>query len=189
MVLERTTALVQTNKRFDQLAEHGRLITWEVDTHGQYTYVSDSVTTVLGYSPEELIGAKSLFDLNTLEDRGAFETALKGLFRQQQKFKDLENQIVTKSGDVIWVITSGVPILDDTGNLIGYQGNDLDITERKQVEVALEEQVTISKEMTLQAEHANQSKSEFLANMSHEIRTPMNGVIGMTSLLLDTKLD
>src|SRR6185369_2664750 len=32
-------------------------------------------------------------------------------------------------------------------------------------------------------------KSEFLANMSHEIRTPMNGVIGMTGLLLDTKLD
>lgn len=36
---------------------------------------------------------------------------------------------------------------------------------------------------------ATQAKSEFLANMSHEIRTPMNGVIGMTSLLRETKLD
>ncbi len=33
-----------------------------------------------------------------------------------------------------------------------------------------------------------QLKSEFLANMSHEIRTPMNGVLGMTDLLLDTRL-
>ena len=63
-------------------------------------------------------------------------------------------------------------------------GND----ETRKLLQVMQELVADLKEARYSAEAANRAKSEFLANMSHEIRTPMNGVIGMTCLLLDTKL-
>lgn len=43
-------------------------------------------------------------------------------------------------------------------------------------------------EAVKEAKKAAQAKSDFLATMSHEIRTPMNAIVGMTHLVMETKL-
>jgi len=62
--------------------------------------------------------------------------------------------------------------------------------QHKQRELALlvEDRTRDLEREKARAEEASRAKTEFLANMSHEIRTPMNAVLGMTSMLLGTRL-
>lgn len=132
-------ALRESEERFGQLAEHSRTITWEVDANGLYTYVSHTVTLVLGYVPKELVGKMHFYDLHPEAERDRFKAAAFELFAQKKSFRGFENQVEAKTGQFIWVSTNGVPMLDRDGNLIGYRGNDTDITERKQMQEAIRE--------------------------------------------------
>ncbi|MCX6157314.1 MAG: PAS domain S-box protein [Ignavibacteriae bacterium] len=123
-----------SEKRFETLAEHSRVITWEVDANGLYTYMSDVCRTVIGYNPEEIIGKKHFYDIHPEENREAFRAAAFAVFEKKVAFRDLENEIVTKNGEIIRVSTNGIPILDEGGNLKGYNGTDTDITKRKIME-------------------------------------------------------
>ena len=65
------------------------------------------------------------------------------------------------------------------GGVIGLR---VDITEMKEQALALRQALA-------RAEAANKAKSDFLANMSHEVRTPLNGVLGLASVLDQSRLE
>ena len=94
---------------------------------------------------------------------------------------DHEESAPAPDGGDAWMLTTKVPLRDDAGNVTGLVGIGRNITNRKRSEMEL----VAAKEA---ADSANRAKSDFLANMSHEIRTPMNAIIGMTELVLDTRL-
>lgn len=78
------------------------------------------------------------------------------------------------------------------GAIIQKQNVDASLREEKQKIEAMNQQLESAyqnaQELAVKAESATIAKSEFLANMSHEIRTPLNGIIGMTELLMHSRL-
>ncbi len=102
---------------------------------------------------------------------------------------------VQKSGRRVPAVMTVTALRDETGAVNGFLTLARDITERKDMEQALqseharlEESVRLLEVAKKTAEAANFAKSEFLANMSHEIRTPMNSVLGAAQLLREESL-
>ncbi len=165
-------ALRQSNERFRQVAETVADFIWEVDANGLYRYTSPSVEKILGYMPGELIGKMHFYDLFVPEVREELETAALKVFVAKQPFRAFSNPNISKEGRVVHLETSGVPILDETGNLVGYRGADTDVTERKRAE-----QKAYDAHRELLRMDRLSRMGELSASLSHELNQPLTAIL------------
>ena len=146
------------------------------DFEGRLVAVSPGWRSVLGYSPERLVGTPYL-QLVHKDDIDKTRAQLTTLMASGVETSNFEVRLRARDGSYRWILWNlrGDPAARRI-YAVGY-----DMSERRLVE----EELIHAREAALQA---SQEKSRFLANMSHEIRTPMNGILGMTSLLLSSPL-
>lgn len=143
---------------------------------GRIVYANLSATNLLGYSRDAFL------QMNISEIDPRITLAQWNEWVQILHKKDMvvfETYLRALSGQMMAV--------EMVLNRVNYQGANVyfafvrDATDRKKSE-ELERKIAVTRQ-------AAALKQQFLANMSHEIRTPMTGILGMTSLLLRTKLD
>jgi two-component system, sensor histidine kinase and response regulator len=151
---------------------------WDLNDTSR-AWFSPRLGEMLGYGADEL-QPDAVRDLMWPEDQQRTEAALQRHFETGEPY-DVLLQLPTRAGELRWFRARGRGERDESGKPVRFSGSLQDITQQRQAEAAR----IAAKEAEAAASRA---KGNFLANMSHEIRTPMNGVIGMTELLLDTKL-
>ena len=123
--------------RYEELARQSKTFIWEVDPKGRYLYVSDNVKDVIGFSKEELI-KKRVFDIHPEKGKKDFKKEVLGILKNKESISGMENPIMHKNGKVVWVLSAGLPVLDNKGNLIKYRGTDTDISKIKEIEKELQ---------------------------------------------------
>jgi PAS domain S-box-containing protein len=165
-------ALRESEERFRSLAESTSDWIWEVDSDGRYTFVGSRIEMLLGYTPEEVIGKKP-FELMPQQEAERVETIFYEIMASKKPFSFLENVNRHKDGSRVVLESSGVPILDASGNLLGYRGIDHDVTHKR----ALEAQA-------IRARHLA-SIGELAAGVAHEINNPITGIINYAQILAD----
>ena len=165
--------------RLIQAAEQSRSISWDVDADGLFTFVSPVSEAVWGYRPDELVGKKHFYDLHPAEGRDTFKKDAFEIFRRMEDFRNMVNPMQTKDGSLVWVSTSGIPLLNKDRTLRGYRGSDIDITDRKRAEDEKE---------ILESQNRQLQKSESLGRMAgsiaHHFNNKLGAVIGNLELAL-----
>lgn len=115
---------------------------WEIDSAGRYTYCSENVENVLGYTPGEMIG-KTPFDFMDSNDAERISQVFQQIVSQKKSAINLESWHLHKTGRRVCLLTNGSPILNENGDVLGYRGVDRDITDRKKSELELKEAYSI----------------------------------------------
>lgn len=131
-------ALIESERRFKDISCSMADFIWETDMDAAYTYCSGNVEDVTGYSADELMG-KTPFDFMHPDDAERAREAFNEAILRKQPIKDIEIRSIKKDGKVTWLLTSGVPIIEESGAVKGYRGVAKDITDRKRVERVLRE--------------------------------------------------
>lgn len=160
-------------RKWEQLFEHAG---WAVATiHAGTTaleLVNPAFARMHGYDVTELTG-RSLMDLVAPESRQGLSELT---HRAEEECRVYESVHLRKDGTAFPVLTQVTALRADDGHTLYHAATFEDITERKQLEGALQKR---SEDLAA----ADSAKNQFISVLSHELRSPLNVILLWAHLL------
>jgi PAS domain S-box-containing protein len=146
---------------------------------GVITDVNRQMESLTGATREQLVGAP-FKDFFTDPDRA--EEAIRRVLGEN-KVTDYEPTARSRDGNETVVSYNATTFHDRHGRLQGVFAAARDVTERRQLDLALRQTNAALESAKSAAEKANLAKSDFLSSMSHELRSPLNAILGFAQLM------
>ncbi len=126
-------ALIESETRFKDIVSNLDEWIWEVDNQGSFTYSNGTITEILGYTPQQVLG-KHFYDFSFVEEEEKTKQKALKVFRENKRFSRFISKLYHKDGYPKVVEVRGVPFFNVDGSLRGYRGAVRDVTEDKVME-------------------------------------------------------
>ncbi|HEX7012277.1 MAG TPA: ATP-binding protein [Steroidobacteraceae bacterium] len=154
-------------RRIRHLADTVPTLFWAANPNGACTFVNQEWVSFTGQSKRALLG-EGWMTLVHPDEREHVRGMLAVAAQRPEGFTMLY-RLRHRDGSYRWLIHSGRPRRNRRGELTGYIGSLLDITQEKQAEEALRE--------------ADRRKDEFIATVAHELRNPLAPIRNSVQIL------
>lgn len=181
-------ALRESEARFKIMADSAPVLIWMSDANHKAVFFNKAWLEFTGVSLEQQLGDAWLESIHP-EERDLCYKSLCQISDETQPI-EIQFRIRAVNEQYYWMLGRQVPRFNHEGEVIGYIGSGIDITEIKNAKEQLYQANYQLEKSTIQlsrakeaAESTNQAKSSFIAHMSHELRTPLNGILGFAQIL------
>lgn len=169
-------ALRRSQALLVEAQQTARIGNWEFDLATQKITWTEELFRLLNRDPA--LGEPNYTEnlqLHHPDDRDRLHQAVTRAIATGEPYK-LIMRVLLPDGSLRYIEAIGRVETNAANQVIRLYGTAQDISDRKQIELELQQAKTL-------AETANQAKSIFLANMSHELRTPLNAILGFTQVM------
>ena len=128
-------ALRESEERFRTMADTAPVMIWMGDGAGNNTFCNKCMLEFTGRTQEQQLGKTWIDDIHPEDRQSCLDTIHAGL--SERKACKVECRFRRADGEYRWLLITGIPRLATDGELVGYVGSCVDITERKWAELAL----------------------------------------------------